>query len=569
MTRLIVFLSAVAVAAAVHGPARAADAKGPNVLFIAADDLNDWVGCLGGHPQTRTPNLDRLAKSGVLFTNAHCAAPSCNPSRTAIMTGVSPAKSGLYTNTQRMRDVLPDAKLLPVLLREQGYTPLGSGKILHYFIDANSWDTYYPEAKTEDPFPRTMYPKTRPLSLPRAGAWQYVETDWGPLDATDEEYGGDTLVAKWVGEQLAKKHEKPFFLACGLYRPHEPWFVPKKYFELFPLDEIQLPPGYKAGDLDDLSAEGKRIAQNKYFEHIQKEKQWKRGIQGYLAAIHYFDTMLGRVLDSLEKGPNKDNTIVVLWSDHGWHLGEKEHWQKFTGWRACTRVPLIVRAPAGCPGLPAGTAPGTCDQPVNLLSLMPTIFELTGTKSRKECDGPSLVPLLKNPDAAWDHISVTYLDKPGSFALSAKGWRYIRYHTGDEELYDVTKDPYEWANLASKPEAKEKLAELRKIAPSEFAPLAQSKVKDIELSKPLEKLPVSKPTGEPAALEFVNNRTKAIRVVWLSPKGEQKLYSTLEPKGRYTIGSRKGAVWLVTDADEKPLGYCVATGEPGRVTITP
>ena len=171
--------------------ASAKSVRRPNVLFISVDDLNDWTGCLGGHPQAKTPNIDRLAASGVLFTNAHCAAPACNPSRTAIMTGISPHKSGLYTNSQKMREILPNAVLLPKYFANHGYWAGGSGKILHYFIDAQSWDKYFPAKETEDPFPRTLYPQQRPVSLPRGGPWQYIETDWGPLDATDEEFVGD------------------------------------------------------------------------------------------------------------------------------------------------------------------------------------------------------------------------------------------------------------------------------------------------------------------------------------------------------------------------------------------
>ncbi len=183
-------------------------------------------------------------------------------------------------------------------------------------------------------------------------------TDWGPLDATDEDYGGDWLVSQWIGDQLGREHDKPFFLACGIYRPHEPWFVPRPYFDMFPLDEIQLPPGYREDDLEDLPAEGKRMAPNRYFAHIQEQGQWRQAIQGYLASIAFADTMVGRVFDALETSPHRDNTIEVLWSDHGWHLGEKQHWQKYTAWRACTRVPLIVRVPTNVPGLPEGTKAG-------------------------------------------------------------------------------------------------------------------------------------------------------------------------------------------------------------------
>ena len=332
----------------IFAPVASADEElKPNVLFISVDDLNDWIGCLGGHPQARTPNIDRLAGSGVLFTNAHCAAPACNPSRTAVMTGISPHKSGLYDNRQKMRELLHDAELMPKYFSRHGYWSAGSGKILHYFIDAGSWDAYYPAKETEDPFPRTLYPEKRPVSLPPGGPWQYVETDWGPVDATNEEFGGDWLVSQWIGEQLRRKHEQPFFLACGIYRPHEPWFVPRKYFDLFPLEGIQLPPGYKADDLDDLPPAGRKRGPNRYFAHIQSHNQWKQAIQGYLASIAFADAMVGRVMDALEDGPNRNNTIVVLWSDHGWHLGEKQHWQKYTAWRVLHACPTDRSGPCG------------------------------------------------------------------------------------------------------------------------------------------------------------------------------------------------------------------------------
>ncbi len=460
---------------AARQPREGADGdRKPNVLFIAMDDLNDWVGCMGGHPQVKTPNLDRLAASGILFDNAHCAAPACNPSRTAVMTGLSPAKSGVYENRQKMRTILPDAELLPKYFSRHGYWSAGSGKILHYFIDADSWDDYFPEASKENPFPRTLYPEKRPVSLPRGGPWQYVETDWGPLDVTDEEFGGDWLVSKWVGEQLAKEHEKPFFLACGFYRPHEPWFVPKKYFDMFPLDEVQLPPGYKADDLADLPPAGRRRGPNRYFAHIRKHGQWRQGVQGYLASIAFADAMLGRVLDALENGPNADNTVVVLWSDHGWHLGEKQHWQKFTLWRAGTRVPLIVRVPEGTPGLPAGTRPAVCSKPVSLQSLFNTLTDLTGLPVKEGTDGPSLVPLLADPKADWDHLAATYLHDGQSVALSGERLRYIRYENGDEELYDVTRDPYEWHNLAGDAKHADDLKWFRERRPTKLAPLVKT-----------------------------------------------------------------------------------------------
>ncbi len=539
----------------------AADARSrPNVLFISVDDLNDWAGCLGGHPQARTPNIDRLAASGVLFTNAHCAAPACNPSRTAIMTGISPHKSGLYENGQKMRQILPDAVILPKYFANHGYWAAGSGKLLHYFIDARSWDQYFPAKETENPFPRTLYPEQRPVSLPRGGPWQYVETDWGPLDATDEQFGGDWLVSDWIGKQLQRKRDKPFFLACGIYRPHEPWFVPRKYFDLFPLEDIQLPPGYREDDLDDLPPAGKRRGPNRYFAHIRAHDQWKQGIQGYLASIAFADAMVGRVMDALEDGPNGENTIVVLWSDHGWHLGEKQHWQKFTAWRVCTRVPLIVRVPVGVPGLPAGTPAGsTCEKPVNLLSLFPTLTELAGLPRKPDNDGPSIVPLLENPGADWPHVSITHLAEPGSYGLSAERWRYIHYANGDEELYDCRADPHEWTNLAAASEYRRRLEELRELAPQTFAPRVAPTVESLPKLKwhPASEAPApaSKPDGNTFDVVFVNQRAEAVNLFWMDRQGQPKPYGVIAAGKRKRQNTRPGAVWLVTDSTDKPLGH--------------
>jgi arylsulfatase A-like enzyme len=307
------------------------------------------------------------------------------------------------------------------------------------------------------------------VNLPRAGEWQYDETDWAALDVTDEEFGGDWLVTKWIGEQLQLKRDKPFFLACGLYRPHEPWFVPKKYFEPFPLETIQPGPGFRADDVNDLPPAGVKIARNRYFEHIQKQGQWKQGIQGYLASIHFADAMLGRVLDALEKSPQRDNTIVVLWSDHGWHLGEKEHWQKFTGWRICDRVPLIVRVPKGVAGLNEGTRAGSvCDRTVSLVDLFRTLTNLCGLPDKPGTMGRSLIPLLRDPSTPWPDAAITHLDQPESYAISSQRWRYIYYQGGEEELYDIESDPHEWTNLAPKAGHAAKLVEMRALAPKEL-----------------------------------------------------------------------------------------------------
>ena len=544
----------------------------PNVLFIAIDDLNDWIGCLGGHPQTLTPNIDRLSESGVLFTNAHCTAPACNPSRTAIMTGLSPHKSGLYDNRQKMREVLPDAELIPKTFSRHGYWSAGSGKILHYFIDADSWDEYYPPRETEDPFPRTLYPEQRPVSLPRGGPWQYVETDWGPLDASDQEYGGDWLVSKWIGEQLARQHDRPFFLACGIYRPHEPWFVPKKYFEMFPLEDIQLPPGYLEDDLADLPPAGKRRGPNRYFAHIREHGQWKAAIQGYLASIAFADAMVGRVIESLETGPNRDNTIVVLWSDHGWHLGEKQHWQKYTAWRACTRVPLIVRVPPGTPGLAQGTtAGGRCNRPVNLLSLFPTLLELAGLPRNSNHDGPSLVPLLDDPESDWPHASITFLNQPENYGISGDRFRYIHYADGGEELYDCQTDRYEWSNLATDPAHRETLQRFRALAPKDFAahvpPSVESLTKLVWHPADSTAAPASKPDGSPFDVVFINRRDRPVELFWMDRQGKPKSYGAIAAGSRKRQQTRPGAVWMIQDDMGRPIGHFMVDDRMAQAII--
>jgi arylsulfatase A-like enzyme len=548
----------------------AATASRPNVLFISIDDLNDWIGCMGGHPQAVTPNFDRLAASGVLFTNAHCPAPACNPSRTAIMTGMAPNRSGMYSNRQVMRELLPDAVLMPKYFTDHGYWSGGSGKILHYFIDARSWDEYFPEKEKEDPFPFTYYPEKRPVSLPVGGPWQYDETDWGPLPVDDEEFGGDYSVSKWVGEKLKQKHDKPFFLACGIYRPHEPWFVPAKYFDKFPLEEIQLPPGYLEDDLDDLPPAGKKTGPNRYFAHIREHKQWKQGIQGYLASISFADAMLGRVLDALDEGPNKDNTIVVLWSDHGWHLGEKQHWQKYTVWRLCSRVPLMVRVPKGAPGLAAGTrAGGKCNRPVSLVSLYPTLLELCGLPPKEDNDGPSLVPLLADPQRPWNNVAVTYLHQVGGFGLSTDDYRYIHYATGDEELYQISTDRYEWRNLAENPEHAAKLKELRAKAPKEFKEYVPATVGSLgELGwHPGDDAPPSKPDGNPFIVHFINQSENPVLLWWMTPTDGKKKYGEIKPTKSRKQQTRPGAIWMVTDLQEKQLGWWQVGDRTARAVV--
>jgi len=443
-------------------PLAAADK--PNVLFIAVDDLNDWIGALGGHPQAQTPNIDRLIERGVLFTHAYTAAPACNPSRAALMTGIAPHRSGVYLNSQPWRPVMPDAVTIPQHFRKFGYTARASGKILHgRYPDPPSWDEYWPSQtnnRPEDPVPAE-----RPVN----GIPDTAHFDWGPV-AEDPEAMGDFQVASWISEQLGKAHDKPFFLACGIFRPHLPWYVPQRYFDAFPLESIELP-AFVKDDLEDVPPAGVRMANpGKDHANVTKHGEWKAAVQGYLASILFADEQVGRVLDALEASPHRDDTIVVLWTDHGWHLGEKEHWRKFALWEEATRTPLVWVAPEGTPGLPEGTVAGRrVDTPVNLLDVYPTLIELAGIGPNEELSGRSLVPLMRDPEAEWERPSLTTHGRL-NHALRSPNFRYIRYADGAEELYDHRNDPLEAENLAGDEAYADVIARLKAWLPDENEP---------------------------------------------------------------------------------------------------
>lgn len=352
------------------------------------------------------------------------------------MTGIRPSTSGVYHNPQPWRQALPDAVTLPQHFMQHGYTALGAGKIYHgSYPDPPSWDTYFPSQKKNKPN------DPQPLNRPVNGIPRTAHFDWGPVDVEDAEMG-DAQVADWVISQLRKEHDKPFFLACGIYRPHLPWYVPRKYFDQFPADDVRLPK-VLANDLDDIPPLGLKIARpqgdhRKVLEH----DQWQLAVQGYLASIAFADTQVGRVMDALDHSPHAKNTIVVFWTDHGWHLGEKQHWRKFALWEEATRTPLIFVVP----GLTA--AAQRCDRPVNLLDIYPTLVDICGLAPRKELEGVSLKPLLQSPRASWDRPSLTTHGR-NNHALRSDRYRYIRYADGTEELYDHEADPTEWKNLAS------------------------------------------------------------------------------------------------------------------------
>jgi arylsulfatase A-like enzyme len=441
-------------------PAAGAVGDRPNVLFIAIDDLNDWVGHLEGHPQARTPNLDALADRGVAFTNAHCTAPACNPSRASLLTGIRPSTSGVYLNTQPWRPAMPDAVTLPLLFREGGYEVNGRGKIFHgrFPDDDSSWDEYIPRGG--DPMPDR---ERRPLNgIPDAGNF-----DWGPLDVPEEEMD-DAKVAAWCVEQIEGGFERPFFLACGIFRPHLQWYAPRKYFDLFPEDEIILP-NVKDDDLDDVPPIGRRFAENGDHPRVIATNTWASAVQAYLACGAFADAQVGRVLDALYASPYAENTIVVLWGDHGWHLGEKLHWRKFALWEEATRAPLIFAAP-GVTG-----AGGRCARAVSFLDIYPTLVDLCGlTPPPEQLEGETMRPLLADPAAPWEKPALTTHGR-GNHSVRSEAWRYTRYRDGTEELYDEINDPLEWTNLAGEPRFDHVKRELARWLPQSDAPDAPRK----------------------------------------------------------------------------------------------
>ncbi len=458
-------LTLLAVAAGMSPKVSLAEDAKPNVLFIAVDDLNDWVGVLGGHPQTQTPNIDRLANRGVLFTNAHCPAPLCNASRAALMSGLRPSTTGVYGNRQPLRKVAPKVTTLPQHLRTFGYSPRRAGKIFHgRFPEPTSWDKAFPNRHENRPV--DPQPDQRPING-ISGAGHF---DWGPVKVAEEQMG-DYQVTEWIIEQIQRDHDKPFFLACGIFRPHLPWYVPPKHFTGLPSEAIQRPHTMPE-DLADLSQKAVDIAHTgiRGNDHraVTDNNQWQQAVRGYLASIRFADRQVGRVLRALKQAGHADDTIVVLWSDHGWHLGEKEAWRKFTLWERSTRVPMIIAAPGHLLHRSSKPKGVVCDRPVNLMDLYPTLCELADVPIPDHVEGRSLLPLLRDPEAGWNRPSITTFGY-NNHAVRSQHLRYIRYGDGSEELYDHRRDPHEWHNLANHPAYKDEKQQLRRHLPKDDA----------------------------------------------------------------------------------------------------
>lgn len=438
--------------------------KQPDILFIAVDDMNDWINPLGGRDNMYTPNLDALAAKGMLFENAHCTAPACCPSRTSVMTGVRPGTSGIYSNNHlwRQSPVLKNAITIPEYFRDQGYTVKGGGKIFHalswiqtaYGVDQNDstiWDDYFPSLSRS--MPPSVWPETYSIDEKKTVTWENIAGkdtegrpsyffDWGSLGKKEDM--ADYKVVDWAISELKKNHDKPLFLAVGIFRPHIPWFAPEEYFDLYPTEQRDLP-AIIDNDLDDVSEVALPWLRRRWQQWMLENNEWANAVQAYEACISFSDEMVGRLIKGLEESGRAENTIIVLWSDHGMHIGEKEQWEKFTLWEESTRVPLIVIAPG------TTKAGSISKEAVSLLDVFPSLVSLSGGEIFDQLEGTDLTPLLKNPEAERDIPAITTFHR-NNHSVRTERWRYISYNNGDEELYDHVSDPDEFYNLAGNPE---------------------------------------------------------------------------------------------------------------------
>jgi arylsulfatase A-like enzyme len=410
---------------------------------------------MGGHPQAKTPNIDRVAKMGTLFNNAHCQSPVCNPSRASMMTGRYPHTSGVYFLSPDLKEapVLKNLKTMPEVFADHGYKTMAAGKIYHT-RDHRFFQNYKP---TGGFGPRPKKKISQPHGHP---LW-----DWG-IFPDDDNVMPDMKCAKWAVDQLSQKHDKPFFMGVGFYRPHVPMFATKKWFDIHPKDKIKLP-AVPSDDLKDLSQYAIDLTNLEHVSPTHKwvtgAGQWEHAVQSYLASVTFADHCLGLVLDALEKSEYSDNTIIALFSDHGFHLGEKERWAKRSLWEDGTRVPVVVIAPGH-------KAAQKTNRPAELLDIFPTLLELAGLPKDETQEGQSLVPLMKNPQREWKHPAITSFGL-GNYSIRSTHFRFIQYFDGSQELYDLRNDPHEWKNLIDNPKMKQVIQEHASLIPQKQHPI--------------------------------------------------------------------------------------------------
>jgi len=442
------------------GPAAAKQDKPKlNVLFIAVDDMNNDLGCYG-HPLVQSPHIDRLAKRGVKFDRAYCQFPLCSPSRSSLMTGLRPSGTRVYNLTYHFRNGLPDVVTLPQLFKNHGYASTRIGKMYHYgnpgdigtsgLDDPPSWTRFFNPAgrdKTTLEADVINYTPNRGL-----GAAMCFLND---KEGRDEDHT-DGKVATEAIKQLENRGDQPFFLAVGFYKPHCPFIAPKKYFDLYPMEKIRVP---------DVTADSVKsvpkpaLASTKPWPYMGVTPDQARECkQAYYAAISFVDAQIGRVLDAMDSLKLWDSTVVVFWSDHGYHLGEHGLWMKQSLFEGSARVPVIVAAPGAKGGGKVSL------RTVELLDLYPTLADLAGLEAPKGLEGASLRPLLEDSAAAWTRDAYTQVERNGfaGYSVRTERWRYSEWDDGKKgaELYDEEKDPGELRNLLDDPAQKDVVADL-------------------------------------------------------------------------------------------------------------
>ena len=439
----------------------------PNVLFIAIDDLNDWLGCMNGHPNTLTPNMDKLASQGVLFTNAHCQAPLCGPSRASIMTGLRPSTTGIYgmIDDNDIKSVLPDITLLPEYFKQNGYYTMGIGKLFHQHAPDGVFDESGGRTGGFGPKPKERFVWDG-IGTSDQEKYGRTSTDWGAYPEVDS-LMIDYQSADWVIERLNKAYDQPFFMGVGFIRPHVPLYAPQKWFDKIPLEGLEMTP-YKADDLNDVPDVALQINDLPMMPTTQwaiESGNWDDIIQAYLACVSFVDAQVGRVMEALENSEYADNTIIVLWSDHGYRLGEKETFAKHALWEEATNAPLIFAAPT----LPKGKV---VDQPVEMLSIYPTLVELSGLAANDKNEGISLVELMQSGKNEKAYYAITTYGM-NNHSIRSENFRYTRYEDGSEELYDHEYDPNEWINISGETKAESVRESLGTLLPKENAQWAE------------------------------------------------------------------------------------------------
>lgn len=450
-----------------------------NVLMIAIDDMNNWIGVM--QDKAETPNIDVLARSGVLFDNAYCVVPACNPSRTSLMTGLRPETTGQYGNAGNFRDRPGGTDLLtmPQYFRNHGYEAVAAGKIFHWargngeqpsaLSDPASWN-WQRRGRIGTPGIELYQDEDERASW-MEGAWKRYIKDpngrggmhyftskgvWGPIPESKEECG-DWKTAEYCARYLSEEHEKPFFLACGIFRPHMPLLAPQEYFDMYPIGSVKLPE-VPEDDMEDIPEIAKRNSSTDFVNLMKEKEEWRNGVQAYMACMTFADDCVGHVMEALKSSQYADNTIVIFWTDHGWQLGHKDRWEKFTLWHQSTNSPLVIRYPG------MRTAGKVCSEPVSFLDLYPTILDLAKLPQREILQGRTLMPWLEDP-ALEKETPAIITNSRDNHSVVWKNWNYIHYRDGSEELYDHDTDPREYHNLADMPEHRQLMDRLKAMIP--------------------------------------------------------------------------------------------------------